>query len=109
MAESLSQAAALGQDTAFITRVTDALLSYAYTVETEATTVTNHTARVAFASKVVNGPDGPGAELARLIAAVDTTGSGAAYVSTNPPSSINVTDSTIAADVVVGFNLLAGL
>lgn len=109
MPESLNQAAQLGTDQAFITRVTDALLAYAYVVENEGAGVTNHTARTAFASKVVGSPDNYGAELSRLIAAVDTGAAGAAYISTNPASSANVTDAQINSDVIVGFNLLAGL
>lgn len=109
MAESLNQAAQLGTDQAFITRVTDSLLAYAYTVETELTSVTNHVARASFASKVVGSPDAYGAELARLIAAVDSGAAGAAYISTTPANSANVTDAQINTDVIVGFNLLAGL
>jgi hypothetical protein len=102
------QAYDLGLDQTFQQRIQDALLAYAYQVEIEAGTVTNHVARAAFASKVVQNPAQYAPELAGLIAAVDTA-SGALYISTTPPNSVNVTDAAIGADVIIGFNLLAGI
>lgn len=108
MAATLDQQYALGTDSAFLRRVSMALLAYAYTVETEAGTVAGHVPRLAFANKVVLNPDLYAPSLARLIAAVDGTAQ-TNYASTNPATSANVTDAEIATDVSVGFNLLAGL
>jgi hypothetical protein len=108
MSATLTQQYGLGTDQAFIERVSMALLAYAYQVETEAPATTNHAARLAFANKVVLNPDQYAPNLAALIAAVDATAQ-TNYASTTPPSAANVTDAEIAADVIIGYNLLAGL
>jgi hypothetical protein len=108
MSATLTQQYGLGNDQAFIERVSMALLNYAYTVETEAPATTNHAARLTFANKVVLNPAQYAPNLAALIAAVDATAQ-TNYASTTPPSAANVTDAEIVADVAVGYNLLAGL
>lgn len=108
VAATLSQQYSLAYDTAFIARVTMAMVAYAYTVEQELGSVTNHAARLTLANKVVESPSVYAPMFAGLIASVDAA-VGTAYVSTVPSAQANVLDSTIASDVSIAWNVVAGV
>ena len=108
MAATLSQQYSLANDSAFIQRVSMSVVSYAYTVEQELASVTSHAARLVLASKVVQACAVYAPQFAALIASVDPS-AGTAYASTVPPAQSNVTDALIAADVAVGWNVVAGV
>lgn len=112
MAATLAQQYGLGVDQAFIRRVRAAILNFCLTVETELTSVTNHTARLALANKVVQAPDTYAPVFAALLPAGTQTTQvtiGTAYVSTTPPSSDNVADADILTLVSLGWNIVAGV
>ena len=108
MAAPLIQQYGLASDTTFILRVNMAIVAYAYTVEQELSSVTNHVARLTLANKIVQAATTYAPVFAALIAAVDS-GASTAYVSTNPPLQANVLDATIISDVAVGWNIVAGV
>ena len=108
MAATLAQQYSLAYDTAFIQRVSIAIVAYAYTVESELSSVTSHAIRLTFANKVVQGSIIYAPQFAALIAAVDVS-VGVAYASTIPASQANIADATIAADVAIGWNLVSGV
>ena len=107
MAATLFQQASLAIDSTFLLRVGMAMIGYAYTVETELSSVVSHAGRLALAQKVVQNPATFSAQFAVMIAAVDGAAS-TAYASTTPASQVNVTDASIITDVAVAWNLIAG-
>ena len=108
MAATLAQQYSLAYDTAFIQRVAMAVVAYAYTVDQELASVVSHAARLTLANKVVGGSAVYAPQFAALIATVDAS-VGTSYASTNPASQANVADASIASDVAIGWNLVAGV